>query len=473
MYNHNYIPIPTSTKDDLQQAAELLHRFNAQSLGEDDLIAGGNTLAAMAITIANIARPGSYLVDGENGSQVPVGMNMLVSGSLSCGLIGDGVLKVLQELQGNLFAHIRQQVERRKKMDKRISETSMFLGNKEEPVPPTVLDRLGKNDHFNENYFEEELRALLCPPANASVSDITDSPVIFAGIGSVDALNNAIGFAHRGRLLAHVNLSGKNAGTLLNQVCDEVASGCPKRMQLAATVRGEVLATDFMGILKNLVKKDSCRGWVERMLWLVDHAVGPEMEIPAAAKSSPQLSRSSEFFKAALGEMFAQRLNFRKSQPMCLTYPVSRGQAEWIKFLARLEPSFPGITGTLRPLVASLVFGLLQIIKAAPEEGRTRLVPTEIEAFARLLALRMVNARAVALHHEHEHRLAKVASYIRMKLREGPHSVRDLMRPRNDLDAEICREALVRLADAGMVEFAGKHWQLVATTRTKPVTLYA
>lgn len=470
MYNHNYI---TSTKTDLQQAAELLHRFNAQSLGEDDLIAGGNTLAAMAITIANIARPGSYLVDGENGSRVPIGMNMLVSGGLSCGLISDGVLNVLNELQDNLLAHIRQQVERLKVNEKRISETSVFLGKGDKPVSPTVLDRLGKCDYMFESDFEVELRTLLYPPANVGVSDIADTPAFFAGIGSVDALNKTIGFAHRGRLLTHVNLSGNNAGALLDQVCDEVVSGCSKRMQLAATVRGEVIATDFMGILKNLLKKDSCHGWVERMLWLVDHAVGPEMEITAAAKSFPQLSRSSEFFKAALGEMVAQRLDFRKSQPMCLKYSVSRGQAEWIRFLARLEPSFPGITGTLRPLVASLVFGLFQIIKAAPEEGRTRLVPTEVEAFARLLALRMVNARAAILDLKRDKLIETLAAGFRLKLMEGPHTIRDLQRRSNNIDADICRLAMDRLLNRGDAVCRRGKWQLDSSIKPQVLTLDA
>ena len=464
---------PTPAKDDLQQSAALLHRFNVLSLGEGDLMAGGNTLAAMAITLANIAPPGSCLVDGEDGTSIPVGMNTLVSGGLSCGLVSDRVLKVLQELQGNLYAHIRQQVERRSKKDKRITETSAFLGKEEDPVPPTVLDRLGKDAYFNEQYFEEELRGLLRAPANAGASDITDSPVIFAGIGSVDALNNTTGFAHRGRLLAHVDLSGKSAGTLLNQVCDEVVSGCPRRKQLATTVRGEVIATDPTGMLQNLVGEGSGHGWVGRMLWLVDHTAGPEVEITAAAKSSSQLSRPSECFAAALEDMAARRLNFHKPGPMRREYPLTAGQAEWNAFLARLEPSVPGITGTLRPVVASLVFGLSRILNAAPDDGRPRLVHAEVEAFARLLALRMVNARAVALHHENEARLAEVASYIRMKLREGPHSTRDLMRPRNDLDAETCREALARLADAGVVEFFGKRWQFVETTRTKPLTLHA
>ena len=464
---------PTPAKDDLQQAAALLHRFNALSLGEGNLMAGGNTLAAMAITLANIAPPDSCLVDGENGTSIPVGVNTLVSGGLSCGLVSDRVLKVLQELQGNLFAHIRQQVERRKKRDKRITEASAFLGKEEDPVPPTVLDRLGKDAYLKEAHFEEELRGLLRAPANAGVSDITDSPVLFAGIGSVDALNTTTGFAHRGRLLAHVNLSGKNAGVLLDKVCDEVVSGCPKRKQLAMTICGEVIATDPSGMLDSLLVERSGHGWLERLLWLVDHAAGPEMEITAATKDSPQLARPAECYESALEEMATRRLNFHKPEPMRLTYPVSKGQTEWNAFLARLEPSFPGIAGTLRPLLASLVFGLSRILKATPEEGRPPFVPGEVEAFARLLALRMVNTRAVALHHEHEHRLAKVASYIRMKLREGPHSARDLMRLGHNLDAETCREALARLADAGVVEFSGKHWQLVAMTRTKSLTLHA
>jgi hypothetical protein len=463
---------PTPAKDDLQQSAALLHRFNVLSLGEGDLMAGGNTLAAMAITLANIAPPGSCLVDGEDGTSIPVGMNTLVSGGLSCGLVSDRVLKVLQELQGNLFAHIWQQVERRTKRDKRITEASAFLGKEEDPVPPTVLDRLGKDAYFNERYFEEELRGLLRPPASAGVSDITDAPVIFAGIGSVDALNTQTGFAHRGRLLAHVNLSGKNAGALLDRVCDEVASGCPKRKQLATTVRGEVIATDPAGMIQNLVGEGAGHSWLDRMLWLVDHAPGPEVKTTAAAKSSPQLSRPSECFEEALEEMAARRLNFHKPGSMRLEYPLTSGQAEWNAYLARLEPSFPGITGTLRPMLASLVFGLSRILVASPEEGRPRLVHGEVEAFARLLALRMVNAREMMLDGHHQRKVAKVAKYARLKFREGPHSVRDLMRLGNNLDAETCREAVALLADAGLVEFNGKKWQLADTARTQKLTLH-
>jgi hypothetical protein len=464
---------PTPTKDDLQRVATLLHRFNTLSLGDGNQMAGGNTLAAMAITLANIAPPGSCLIDQNFGTTISVGMNTLVSGGLSCGLIDDRVLKVLQELQGNLFAHIKQQVERRKKRGSRVSETSMFLGKIEESVLPTVLDQLGKNNHFNEQHFKQELRALLLPPANAGVSEITDSPVVYAGIGSVEALKNITNFAHRGRILAHINLSAKGAAALLAEVGEELASGCSKSKQLATMVRGEVIATDPAGLLETLVRKDAGHGWVERMLWLVDHAAGPEMEITDAAKTSEQLSRPCECFKAALDKIFAQRLNFHKPVPMSPQYPFTAGQAEWTTFLARLEPSFPGITGTLRPLIASLLFGFSQIISAATEEERPQLVPAEVEAFARLLALRMVNARAVMLNEHRRKLIETLAASIRLKLIEKPHTIREIQRRCNNIDADTIRIALERLADSGLVVYRGRNWQLSSSSTSSGLILDA
>ncbi len=466
-------PPSNPAKDDLQQAAGLLHRFNAVSLGEGNLTAGGNTLAAMALTLANIAPPGSCLVDGEDGTRIPVGMNMLVSGGLSCSLISNRVIAPLKVLQDNLFAHIRQQVERRSARDKRVTEASAFLATKEDPPPPTVLDRLGKDSYFNEKHFEEELCGLLRAPANAGVSDITDSPVIFAGIGSVEGLNTTTGYAHCGRLLAHINLSGRNTGKLLNQVCDEVVSGCPKRKMLAASIRGEVIATDPTGALGNLVGEGSGHGWLERMLWLVDHAAGPEVEITAATRSSPQLSRPSECFEAALEEMVTRRINFHQPAPMRLEYPLTAGQAEWNAFLARLEPSFHGITGTLRPLRASLVFGLSRILNAAPDDGRPRLVHGEVEALARLLALRMANVRAEILDQQRERLIEALAAGYRLKLMEGPHTIRDLQRRTNNIDADTCRLAMERLLNRGDAVCRRGKWQLDPSVTPYALTLDA
>ena len=93
--------IPT----DLQSTAKLLHQFDATALGEGDLTAGANTLAVMALAIANIAPPGSCLMDGKDGTRVPVGMGMLVSGALSCDIVSDRVLTILQSRQNHLYGH--------------------------------------------------------------------------------------------------------------------------------------------------------------------------------------------------------------------------------------------------------------------------------------------------------------------------------------------------------------------------------
>lgn len=458
---------------DVRDAAKLLHLFDAVSLGEGNLNAGANTLAAMALTLANIAPPRTCLVDSGDGTRVPVGMNVLVSGALSGSLIKDRAIAPLQSLQDSLFGHIRQRLERRKQGEKRITEASAFLGIQEDPAPPTVLDRLGKDNHFNEKHFEAELRTLLRPPANAGVSEITEAPVMFAGIGSVEGLHTAMGFANRGRLLAHVNVTGIKGGTLLGLVCDELVSGCPNRKQLAMGIRGEVLATTPAGMLDSLLAEQSDHGWLERMLWLVEHPTGPEPEITGDTKNGTKLGQVGHFFDAALEELVARRINFHKPQPMTLGYRFAQRQVELNSFLARLEHSFPGIAGALRPLWASLLFGLTRILEAVPAEELPRFNPRHVDAYARMLAMRMVNARAVILDEHRRKLIENLAASFRLKLMEGPHTVRDLMRRSNDLDADTVRKSLERLADSGLAVRRGREWQLAPSTPSRGLTLNA
>jgi hypothetical protein len=456
---------------DVSDAALLLHQFNALSLGEGNLNAGVNTLAAIALTLANIAPPGSCLVDSDDGTRIPVGMNVLVSGGLSCGMVEDRVLTVIEARQNNIYAHISQKLERGKLREKRVSEVSAFLGTDEKEKPPTLLDRLEKGAYITEASFEEELRQILLPPSDADAGEITQTPVIYAGIGSADGLAAAMSFAHRGRLLVHTTLSGKGGATLLNQVCSEVVSGCPQRKTLGAGIRGEVIVTDPMNSLDNLLGNGAVADWLERMLWLCDHTVGPEFEITTIADVKPQLDRVGECFDVAVVEMMARRFNFRKPLPVTLEYSVARSQAEWNAFLARYESRFPGIAGTLRPLRGSLLFGLVRILQAASEDDRPRISDAQVDAFARLLALRMVSAREVILDDHRDKLIKALAASFRLKLMEGPHTVRDLMRRSNNLDSDICRKALELLVDRGDAVRRGREWQIAATTPSRTLTL--
>ena len=461
---------------DVRDAAVLLHQFNALSLGEGNLNAGANALAAMALTIANIAPSGSCLVgsDDDDGLSVSVGANLLVRGALSCSIIDDRVLALLQKLQGNVYAHIRQRLDRKKQGEDRITEFNLFANKGEEDRPPTVLDRLEKNSFMTDACFESEWRGLLRPPLDPEIGEITDAPVFFAGIGSEGGLDSAIGFANKGRLLVHTALTRKADAALLENVIREVVSGCPRRTLLAVGIKGEVIASDPHGTLDELLADRKDRGWLGRMLWLGDHADGPKFVIHGAADAMPGLRQIGDWFSLAVEDVAATRLNIHKSSPMELKLPMSGGQIRWNTFLLGLDPRFPGIAGTLRPLWASLVFGLYKIVSAAPADQRIQFSTKHVEALARVLALRMVHHREVVLEEGRRQFIEALAASFRLKLLEGPHTVRDLMR-RSDkkIDADTAREALELLTYGGSTVCRGRAWQLASSTSSRALTLDA
>jgi hypothetical protein len=91
--------VPSKEQDHL---ASFLASFDVGRLGEGDPLAGANLLACQAVALADIARPGSALVFTD-GTTIPVGCNLLVSGSLSASLVIDHVtipIGVMPEQRG-------------------------------------------------------------------------------------------------------------------------------------------------------------------------------------------------------------------------------------------------------------------------------------------------------------------------------------------------------------------------------------
>jgi hypothetical protein len=360
-------------------------------------------------------------------------------------------------------------LERKKQDEGRISEAKLFPNKGEKYRPPTLLDRLEENNFIADASFELEWRSLLQPPLNPEIGEITDAPVFFAGIGSADGLDTAIGFANKGRLLVHATLTRKVDAALLERVIREVVSGCPKRTLLAVGIKGEVIATDPHGTLDDLLADGKDRGWLGRMLWLGDQADGPKFEMHEAANAMPELRRIGDWFSLAIEGVAATRLNIHKPSPMELKLSMGGGrQARWNTYLLELDSRFPGIAGTLRPLCASLVFGLEKIASAAPADQRVRFLTKHVEALARVLALRMVHHREVVLAEDRCQFIEALAANFRLKLMEGPHTVRDLMR-RSDkkIDADTVRKALERLTDGGTAVVRGRSWQLADQGRSK------
>jgi hypothetical protein len=170
---------------------------------------------------------------------------------------------------------------------------------------------------------------------------------------------------------------------------------------------------------------------------------------------------------------FWRRFNFHKPIPAILEHPYARSQANWNAFLARYESRFPSIAGTLRPLWASLLFGLLMIVCAAPKDDRPQLHVARVDAFARLLVMRMVNARALIMQEQRSKDLESLAASFRLKLMEGPHTVRELMRRSDNLDANTARETLELVFVRGDAVCLGREWKLANFPKSPALTLDA
>jgi hypothetical protein len=91
--------------------SHVLTIFNATELGQGDPIAGFNLLAGMALTLSNLARPGSGIRTPE-GRLIPVGCSLLVSGASSTSQILNETIVPVGRHQTNLLAHLERLLKR-------------------------------------------------------------------------------------------------------------------------------------------------------------------------------------------------------------------------------------------------------------------------------------------------------------------------------------------------------------------------
>ena len=154
-----------------------LATFDADDLGDGDLNAGTNTLAAMASMIANIAPPGSGLLDPQ-GHRTRVGASLLVSGSLSSCLVIDEAITELGMLQDHLTAHLGSYLRQKE-------EEALRPGSVEEPSGPTpnhserALAGLVDSGEFNLTSPAQEWLKVLSDPPSARLEDHAIRPKVF------------------------------------------------------------------------------------------------------------------------------------------------------------------------------------------------------------------------------------------------------------------------------------------------------
>jgi len=298
-------------------------------------------------------------------------------------------------------------------------------------------------------------------PPRFDVRDLHESPLVFLTGVTAAKVTGQLERCHLNRPFIHVGLDGPADFAQYQHQIPAIIDG---RMAVGATaerIHGEVVVTDPNALLGEVMRMGQPAGrWVSRMIWLVDDNAGPEPGETEDAEDSVALGGVARRFESATRLAWSQRISDRVSGPVMLDCDFTGAQARWIAFLKRIEPEFPGITGTARSLYATLQFGLQQMVSVARIPQGFRLPSDQILALAKLLVFRMVNARAVTLRLAAKVRRLQIEASILRKLGDGPLCLRDLVRKFDSFPTERCHELLLDLEASGRVMQSRGKWQL-------------
>lgn len=461
---------------DLQRVGRLLEAFDASALGEGDLAAGANVLATMAISLANVQRPGTCLMTTD-GAGLAVGTSLLVSGSHSSSLVGERVLSGLADRQNNLASHLREwcrssEIEMAKSPNVRTFNPVEIL---EAGTSPALLD-LHKDARMSGLLDLKLCDALMYPPGGQGKRDLHNRPLVYVTAGKPAVLAKNLEHSHLGRAYVHLAIHDAAACSRFEECCTAVMDGSLAVGPLSETIRGSVIATDPFETLNEIVRTGGGKAasWPTRTLWLTDSAAGPEPGEFTAAKTTVKLDRIQARYNAAMDTAWVGRLDYQDTASKDEQCDWQLMQAKWITFLKSMEAELPGITGTARPLLATLVFGFRKLMRIAKPAAGFEWFQADIAAFARWLVRRMANARAAMLHTEHLARLQRLgASMIHKLVGRAPMTVRELTRVFSRLSAGECHDVLFHLQAQGAVTCFNQKWCLAspASNPLQPLTL--
>jgi hypothetical protein len=444
----------------------LLHTFDVQRLGEGDMSAGANLIAAMACAIANIYRHGTRIALGD-GPSFRIGSSVLAHGPLTSALVAERVSSVLTEYQSNLDGHCNEW-----ELAKDAYAASLDGSKTDERftvAPNTKSLQALKEDMYGE--VGDNLAVLLTPIPNRRKRALLERPLLFSAGARPTQLGAALERCHAGQLLVHDVLRTPSHCADITLGCLPLIDGCLTAGKLAHPVRGHLLLCDPSQLLDELLRENSpARRLMLRLPWLVDGQAGPSLPVPetsvaAVTTYQPRLDRIEERFRTALGTAWLKRLDYSTEEPETLAFDLSQQQARWVAFLQQKEADFPSISATARPLLATLLFGLDQMVKSLPKPEGVKFYADDAEALARILVQRMCNARAVILHDASKEDRERKLQVMFEKLSAGPTSVRDLTRKHHRLSTHEARDLLSELVTRGQaVELEGDRYQPASTT---------
>jgi hypothetical protein len=401
-----------------------------------------------------------------------VGTSFTVSGSLSSSLVTDGVVAGLNRRQNNLISRTtgwgRDLGEETGKIG--ANQADWFKTMSVIRQEPTIGTLYGNVHGMFIRHGDEDWIPLVQSPEGTGPRELAQRPLMFISGDRPSLLTAQLERSHLGHAFAHVGVSGPEDAARFEQLGSSLVDGRAIPVGEAGTVGGTVMVSDPSGVLGDIVRNDAPgAGWLARTLWLVDGDAGPEPDGPGESKDLIPLGSIEERYGRAMDSIWGHRLNAQTTEPVTSKFEFAGMQARWVTFLKKLEPDFPGITGTARKVLGTLVFGLLGMVEADRVPKGFKWNIAQIEALAQFLVHRMVNARAAVLHSAENARLLHTQALILDKLADGPLDVRGLCRKTHRLRNEPCIEALYQLKDSGEVVRVDKMWML--TESPKALTL--
>lgn len=450
--------------DNAVELSALQRAFQVESLGDGNRMAGVNQLAAMALTLANLARPGSCIVTPE-GRRLQIGCNLLATGPLVTSAILDEVVTPVRRCQDTLLSQLNRLLKADKAEEANgVNRRWKLNGNPKTSAGEEALFDLMAGDPDLAPLFETRegqwVKVVTVAPSEG-FDDLTRTPRVFIAAPTPKLLEKQLSGAHLGQPLVAVSLNHASDATKLGDLCPSLIDGLLPAGASGETVSGRLLVTDARGLLREVATTgDDKSAWLGRLLWLIEGNAGPELPLQKEDNDIVSLPNLNARFERAIKRDFANRLNTQKPGSIVYKSDFAALQARWMGFLTNLEKSCPGIAMVARRLLPSLVFGLRRLVTADQIPSGFHYSNESIETLARLLVQRMANHRASILFSATDARRMRDKRRIFDKLAEGSLDARSVYHPLH-LGADYCRELLTDMEADNLVALNGSLWKRI------------
>lgn len=416
--------------NDSVELAKLLKNLDVTALSNGDPIVGLNLLACMACTLAHIA-PDDGAVFHKDGSPARLGTSLLVFGSASAGRVVDEIVTEVSRRQNNLISHLEGYfgwADRiKEKQSVSLHPPSSEIGASVELIAETQ-SQFGDITRGHAGSWRKVLERV----PDQTIQQIEKQPKFLVSVGGRKDIESQLTRLRPGCPLVHLGLSHPDDLALYSEAASALLEGRYPLNDGTRTVKGNLLVTDPMKVLMAAAQNPDERSlWLGQLLWLADGDSGPGL--PREEVGSVQASgvRMEQMFRDALARVMTYRFNLPDLKPMVLAVDSRGAMVRWSGFLKEMEPQLPGISGSARNLLTSLVFGLGLM---APKSSGITL--SCAEAMARFLVRRMASVRIDILHAGEIARKRGQITRIFHKLGGGPADER-----------KICRDLKITAAD--------------------------